>query len=155
MSPSSGPRKVWDCEMDGDLLSRSPRLSGVWAPGPVSLRLRQAECRPHPASDADHTNSGTGNVGPQPQHNCTVIALETKHIVVFCVSWVCLIAYKTLDSFITLCSLVLWLIMGWWWTQWPRRRFDAVVHLYGSASGFSKRTNHSPCGCARQALAVD
>uniref|UniRef100_A0A8C4Z860 Patatin-like phospholipase domain containing 8 n=1 Tax=Gadus morhua TaxID=8049 RepID=A0A8C4Z860_GADMO len=29
----------------------------------------------------------------------------------------------------------------------PRRRFDAVVNLYGSASGLSKRTNHSPCYC--------
>ena len=25
-------------------------------------------------------------VGPQPQLNCSVVALETKHIVVFCVS---------------------------------------------------------------------
>ena len=44
---------------------------------------------------------------------------------------------------------------------------DAVVNLYGSASGFSERTNHSPLrlrrlngglqflGGARQALAVD
>ena len=32
-------------------------------------------------------------------------------------------------------------------TQSPRRRFYAVLSLYGSASGFSKRTNHSPCCC--------
>ena len=28
-------------------------------------------------------------------------------------------------------------------TQRPRRCFNAVLNLYGSASGFSKRTNHS------------
>ena len=32
-------------------------------------------------------------------------------------------------------------------TQGPRRRFHTVVNLYGSALGFSERTNHSPCGC--------
>ena len=25
--------------------------------------------------------------------------------------------------------------------------FDADVNLYGSAPGFSERTNHNPCGC--------
>ena len=29
-------------------------------------------------------------------------------------------------------------------TQRPRGRFDAGVNLYGSASVFSERTNHSP-----------
>ena len=32
-------------------------------------------------------------------------------------------------------------------TQRPCRRFNAFVNLYGSALGFSERTNHSPCGC--------
>ena len=44
------------------------------------------------------------------------------------------------------------LLKGWLWshvhvTQRPRRRLHAVVNLYGSTSGFSERTNHSPCGC--------
>ena len=94
--PSSGHGQVWDCEMVWGLQSRPPRLSGVWAPGPVSHGLCLAESRPHSASDADQRNSTTGKVGPQPQHNCTVVALETKHIVVFYVSWLCLIVYKTL-----------------------------------------------------------
>ena len=32
-------------------------------------------------------------------------------------------------------------------TQWPRRRFDMSWTCFGSASGFSERTNHSPCCC--------
>ena len=40
-------------------------------------------------------------------------------------------------------------------TQWPRRRLDAVVNLYGSASGCIERTNHSPCGCVASTEGVD
>ena len=40
-------------------------------------------------------------------------------------------------------------------TQEPRRRVDAVVSVYGSASGFSERTNHSPCGCVASTEGYD
>ena len=76
--PSSGPGQLWDCEMVGGLQARSPRLSGVWAPGRVSPGIRQEDSKPLSASDADQTYSGTGMVGPQPQHNwAVVVALET------------------------------------------------------------------------------
>ena len=46
-------------------------------------------------------------------------------------------------------SVALLCVKGGFWshihaTQRPRTRFPAVVNLYGSASGFSERTNHSP-----------
>ena len=49
-------------------------------------------------------------------------------------------------------------VKGWVWsrvhvTRGPRRRFDAVVNLYRSASGFSERTNRC-CGTIISPLAT-